>query len=281
LIQLAKAMQCTSQGGSFTTQTGYNYIVDNFFLDENHTTLPLPYAVDMCNPTSMLPSSSFVKYTCGNTSGVATLTKTQYSNSGCTRSGKVVDSWLQGESAEGEVGYFQCGQQDGYVELLLSNTSDCSSENSQTVYFGLGGCGTNINYSIQFSCTSTQTVIQVFLDLNVPPPGLSSSSGPVPFSSSSTPFGGGNGGGGGTPVVCQLSCDQVTVGSTCGSTFPGFAVYGQMESCSAGSTGGGSSTTTTTRTATATTTTAKPGGSASLFTLNCFLLALVGTLFLF
>jgi len=272
-------MQCTLTGETVTTQTGYNYVVDDFFINRNGTSLPLPYAVDMCNPTSMLPNSSYVMYTCGNTSEVTTLTKTQYSDSSCTQSVKVVDSWIQGESAEGEVGHFQCGQQDGYVELLLSNTSDCSSGNSQTLYFGLGGCGSNSNYSIQFSCTSAQTVMQVFLDLNVSPsPPFNSSGGPV---SSSTPFGGRGGSvgssGGGSPVVCQLLCNQVTVNSTCARTFPGYAVYGTMESCSVGSLGGGSSTTTTTTT----TTTAKPDGSASLFTSNCFLVALVGTLFLF
>jgi len=261
LTQLVTS-QCPLSGQIPDVQAGFNYVVDYLTIDSEGDTLIFSYPLDVCTATSIV-NPNYFQYTCSDSNGVTQLTKTQYTDSNCLTSIKVADVWIQGANAEGDIGYFECGGQDGYLELVVSDSGDCTTGNTQTVLVGLGSCAAGLVYARQFTCTSTQAEVLVYMELLSSSSKSSKSSSPSvtggPYSSSSAPVAD-------TNCDAGLFCNKWSLNSTCLAFPEQLGLYAKMNSCVVSTT---------------TTSVKKPKGSSSLFALNCFLLALVGTWFLF
>jgi len=189
-----------------------NYVIDLFF------GLSFPFAINQCTSVSFI-SENLVMYSCSYSNNTWWVTKTSYSTSSCSGSGKVESIWKEGEYSFGEPGHFVCDGSDSYVEVKIA--LDTCGSGLQTVFGGLSGCAMNSPRNIQFYCDSSNAYVQLFENTTY-----------LNTSATQTPYG-----------YCDpsLYCDKWTFSSSCGlvANVLGNPLYGSVVTC------GVSATTTT------------------------------------
>jgi hypothetical protein len=241
LALLVNGQAMCEEGYTPAVQDGtHNYVIDLFT-----GAVSFPYAIGKCTSTSVADTKYYM-YTCDkNNDNKWEVTKLEYTTSTCTGSAELSDSWVEGDAAVGEVGYFVCDAYDTHVKVQVGVVDGCLG--AKTVYAGLKACVNYNPYQIKTYCASTEAEMQFYGYTNA------------------------------TSCPAMLYCMRWKFTSTCtqvgvmGGVTP---VYGKFEECM-------SANTEATTTASATTTTMKPSSASAQIAVLNIILALIVSLYWF
>jgi hypothetical protein len=199
--------QAECEEGPDKIQSGTNNYVIDLFTD----ILVFTYAIDKCTSTSIIPTSTWYKYTCAfnDTTDTWWATKTEYSDAACTEDATPLMTWSYDENGLGEVNHFECDGDNTYVHVEVTMDEECEL-GTQTVYGGLGGCalGSTLQYT-KYYCEEDKSYVQFYA-----------------YNSSSS-------------AMCEtkLYCNKWTFTKECSliTNLLGNDIYGKMIECGAGS----------------------------------------------
>jgi len=158
--QLTNDGNCTLDGTDLPEiQSGMN----NYVIDMLGGTVQFAYAIGQCTATSLIDIGKWYKYECGDmdTSGMSTVTKTEFLNDQCTGNGTIMQTFNETNMTEGNQGAFECSGYNTYAKTTWSLDADCG--HGVTIYAALGAC-TNYssNTQMNFYCSSNETIAQIF-----------------------------------------------------------------------------------------------------------------------
>jgi hypothetical protein len=145
-------------------ETGYTPLVQdgthNYVIDLFTAAVPFPFAIGQCTSTGVT-DLTFFKYTCDkNNDNKWEVTKLEYTSSSCSGTGTNPETWVEGDSDPGEVGYFVCDASNTYVKVKVALDTACAS--AKTVYAGLKACVNFNPYQIKTYCGTTAAEMQFY-----------------------------------------------------------------------------------------------------------------------
>jgi hypothetical protein len=139
-------------------QTGIN----NFVIDMLGT-MEFPYAIDQCTGNNVIGTGRWYKYQCDmdSTSGMSTVTKTEYFDEACSGDGIVIATFNETNATEGSRGFFECSGSNTYARVRMGLDSGC--DGAIVIYAALGACSNfGQDSQINLYCADNETIIQVF-----------------------------------------------------------------------------------------------------------------------